>query len=150
MLPTVSQFLCCCGLRTGALIIGWLQVISGLTGIAANCYILSNLKDYPADDSVYNTEELTIKYLVVFILFFIIGCMLLTGVFKERPSLMRPWIILQTVSIIISLVSILIGVIYFWYYFFAKRNVGEIVSVLFSDMLNFGNILSLENLFISL
>ncbi|KAL5273241.1 hypothetical protein ACFFRR_000170 [Megaselia abdita] len=138
MLPTVSKFLCCCPLRVGVLIIGWFQVIVGLTVIAALSYFLSNPGDFPnSDTDLFSNKEVAIKYFIICIFTLIFGCLLLAAVYKERSSFMRPWIILQIVKVSIELVSLIIGFAYLWYYIFTGANVAQIVEDMFYDLLDF-------------
>lgn len=139
MLPTVSKFLCCFRLRLGVLIIGWFQVIAGLTVIAALSYYLSNPADFPdTETDLFNNKELAIRYFIICVFTFIFGCLLLVAVFKERPRLMKPWIIVQVVKVSIEFVGVIFGFAYLWYYIFSGKNVAQIVESMFYDLLDFG------------
>lgn len=144
MLPTVSNFCCCFSLRVGVLIVGWFQVIAGLTGVAVLSYFLSNPGEFPDDKNLVYKKEVAIGYFIVYIFTFIFGCLLLTAVFKERARLMKPWIIVQIVKASFAFISVIFGFAYLWYNVFAGQNVAEIVEAMIYDLLEFGNLNILE------
>lgn len=140
MLPRVSNFFCF-QLRTGALVIGLAQMIYATFGILGTILILADRKDFPNDksDLVLDHLSVTIICLIVFICVFVIGCMLLRGVTKDKPNLMRPWIAVQASGVALLLFATLFYVICFWIFVFKGENVEAIIAMIVSDAFHLGN-----------
>lgn len=139
MLPTVSNFLCF-RLRTGVLIIGYIQIIYAILGIIGVTAILADPKDFPDDksDMVLDHLSIAIIFLIVFIFVLVIGCLLVRGVTKERASLLRPWMVIQIAGLCLAAVSILFYMISFWVFVFKGQNVEAIVSMIATNMIQWG------------
>lgn len=139
MLPTVNKFFCF-RLNTGVLIIGYIQIIYAALGIIGAICILADPKDFPddKDDMVLDHLSITIIYLIVFIFNFVIGFLLVRGVTKERPNLMRPWMVVQMAGVCLASFAVLFYVISFWIFVFKSRNVEAIVAMIISNLVQLG------------
>ncbi|KAL5273242.1 hypothetical protein ACFFRR_000171 [Megaselia abdita] len=139
MLPTVSKFLCF-RLKTGVLIIGWIQIIYALLGIMATTAILADHKDFPNDksDMVLDHLSIAIIYLIVFIFVFVIGVLLVRGVTIERSNLMRPWLTVQIAGVCFASFAVLFYVVCFWVFIFQSKNVQAIVAMIISSLVQLG------------
>lgn len=131
MLPTVSKFLFCLPLRLGTAAIAWLQVVYGLFGIAAIMFILSVEENVQLNVSVY---------IILYVCFFVLGCVLLTGVFRENINLILLWIKLQIFVVIFELFIIFFFTILFWISIFTKEKIQEDVNQMVYALIHFGNI----------
>lgn len=131
MLPTVSKFLFCLPLRLGTATIAWLQVVYGLFGIAAIMFILSVEENVQLNVSVY---------IILYVCFFVLGCVLLKGVFRENINLILLWIKLQIFVVIFELFIIFFFTILFWISIFTKEKIQEDVNQMVYALIHFGNI----------
>lgn len=139
MLPTVSQFLCF-RLRTGVLIIGFIQIIYAVLGIIGASAILANPKYFPDDknDLVIDPKAIAIIYLICSIFVLVIGTLLVRGVRKERPSLMRPWMVVQIAGVSFTAFAVMFYVVCFWIFVFKGENVEGIVTMISSNLISLG------------
>lgn len=139
MLPTVSNFLWF-RLKTGVLVIGYIQIIYAVLGLIGTITILADRKDFPDDksDLVLDHLSITIIYLIVFLFNFVIGLLLVRGVTQERPRLMRPWIAFTATGVFFASFAVLFYVICFWIYVIKGQNVEGIVAMIISNIVQLG------------
>ncbi|XP_018016825.1 uncharacterized protein LOC108673495 [Hyalella azteca] len=93
----VSQCCCGCTLRTGALATAIFCLVSAILNVIVNVHALVSER---AQSSWFN--------IIVSVVVLIIAILLLVGVKKERPNLIRIWIYVEIVLVILTLISSLI------------------------------------------
>lgn len=140
MLPRVNSFF---GfqLRTGTLVIGLAQMIYSVIGVLGAILIIADRRDFPNDksDLVLDHLAVTIIYLIVFIILFVIGYMLHQSVMRNRFHVMKAWLFVQFSGILLLLASTIFYIICFLIYAIKRENVGAITAMIFSDTAHLGN-----------
>ena len=117
MLP-VNKFCCCCSLKSGAIFIGVVLILSGILGSAFSLYGLAKEDDdmgtveiylikieinENADPKAYNVVELIYGILQLFA-----GISLLIGAFKTKPAFVLPVLILIPVVLVGEWIDLLV------------------------------------------
>uniref|UniRef100_A0A224XZJ5 Putative lysosomal-associated transmembrane protein 4a n=1 Tax=Panstrongylus lignarius TaxID=156445 RepID=A0A224XZJ5_9HEMI len=123
---------CCCSLRAGTLIIGWLEAIGGLFGmiiVAISMYLVSQVKVEIEHEAliVKNTTELEnldevvigktafafammilIGLFLYYLCFMILAIFLIVGVHKENMRFIKLWVQIKSVLLILAIIGIVI------------------------------------------
>ena len=114
----VNKFCCCCSLKSGAIFIGVILILSGILGSAFSLYGLAKDDDdmgtveiylikieinENADPKAYNVVELIYGILQLFA-----GICLLIGVFKTKPAFVLPVLILIPVVLVGEWINLLV------------------------------------------
>ncbi|XP_073971808.1 uncharacterized protein [Rhodnius prolixus] len=127
---TLIKSCCCCSLRTGTLIIGWLETIGGLLGmlvIAASIYLVSQVKvsqeeiipknitefkDFHAieigETSFVFTMMILIGLLLYYSCFTLLAVFLILGVYKQKMRYIKLWIQIKLILLIMAIAGIVI------------------------------------------
>jgi len=122
---------CCCGcsIKTGCLIIGWLGVVGGLLGCALYIAVLVLSQYVDRSDrfgnsfSQYETKSNTF-YMILFaigipcsIIHVTVSSILLYGISKGLPKLLKIWIVYGYVNLGLSVLTLnCIGFALVWYF----------------------------------
>ncbi|CRL01549.1 CLUMA_CG014273, isoform A [Clunio marinus] len=112
--PTVNNFLCCCSLETGGLIIGWFNIIISFFGIIGFIIVISSAV---VDGTGWNESPfgqlgaiLTASlFLVYYIIVFIASVMLVQGVNNRNHLKMKLFLILMAIGVFLQFLQILIA-----------------------------------------
>ncbi|XP_044729807.1 uncharacterized protein LOC123293152 [Chrysoperla carnea] len=119
---------CCFSLRTGTLILGYLSLIGSVLGTIGSIIILSNTKKFVEDslEETKTTQQLTpeqldavvlvvqitaIVCLVVALIGGLISVLLLMGVYKEKPGLIKISVIVSVIGCVLTGLSCILYLI---------------------------------------
>jgi hypothetical protein len=114
----VNKFCCCCSLKSGAIFIGVVLILSGILGSALSVYGLATDDDdigtvefylikievnENADPKAYHVVEL-----IYSILYLLAGISLLIGAFKTKPALVLPVLVLIPLVLVGEWINLLV------------------------------------------
>lgn len=123
--PAIMRNPCCCmSVRTGALIVGILEIIGSCVFVLANILALAGVaviahesKKDPAfaeKNNITPEDQKTFTVVaaigtVVAVLILIVASLLVHGIVKTKSKLVLPWLIMAGVAIVFDIVGVILG-----------------------------------------
>lgn len=125
---TLLNKCCCCELRVGALILGWLGTIGAFLSLASNISNLTKINEItqqiidmqtqkhdqePLSDDAKNAIEngvrgFFIAHTALLLLSILVSILLIVGVMKRNKNFLLPWLIYNMLSIIVTGLVVLV------------------------------------------
>merc|ERR1711936_414983 len=111
--PSVTKCCCCIDLKNGTIALGLLTLVGSVIGFISGFFSLVYYSHHVKDDGHTFAQYISVVILVV-ISFLYIGAssILLYGIKKNEPHLLKFWIVLSIITLILDCGKIILSVVY--------------------------------------